>query len=220
MTGQNKEKLKRLLNKWPQNSIVTSQWLRGLKISRQLVQSYVRAGWIKPLGHGAYQRADLKVTWYQALAGLQKQKKMLVHVGGPTAIALRGASHYLRLSHKERVFLFSPPKVHLSTWFYKYSWNQPIEHIKTSFLPSKLAVSLYDYQNTKIMLSSLERAILECLYISPKKFTLLECYQILEGLRLLRPRVLQKLLISCHSIKVKRLFLYMTEKAQLLVSKK
>ena len=220
MNIQNRNKLKTLLNKWPQGSIATARWLRSLGISRQLVQSYIQAGWIKPLGPGAYQRADLKVTWYKALTGLQKQTKLPVHVGGPTAIALRGASHYLRPSNKESVFLFSPPGVNLPKWFYRYSWKQPIEHIKTSFLPPKLAISSYEYQNTRLMLSSLERAIMECLYISPEKFDILECYQILEGLRLLRPSALQKVLINCRSIKVKRLFLYMTEKSRLPVLKK
>ena len=220
MNIQKRNKLKKLLNKWPQGSIATSQWLRSLGISRQLVQIYIRAGWIKALGPGAYQRADVKITWYNALAGLQKQNQLSVHVGGPTAILLRGASHYLRLSGKNSVFLFSPHGVSLPKWFYRYPWKQSIEHIKTSFLPPKLATSTGDYQNTKIILSSLERAIMECLYISPKKFEILECYQILEGLRLLRPNVLQKILINCHSIKVKRLFLYMAEKSQLSALKK
>ena len=78
MDIQNRNKLKTLLNKCPQGSIATSQWLRSLGISRQLVKSYIQVGWIKPLGHGAYQRADLEMTWYQALMGLQKQMKLSV----------------------------------------------------------------------------------------------------------------------------------------------
>ena len=218
MSIQNRNKLKILFNKWPQGSIATAQWLRSLGISRQLVQSYIRSGWIKSLGSGAYLRTDLEITWYKALTGLQKQMSLPVHVGGPTAIFLRGASHYLR--SKDSVFLFSALGVSLPKWFYRYPWKQSIEHIKTSFLPPKLATSADDYQNTKINLSSMERAIMECLYISPKKFEILECYQILEGLRLLRPNVSQEVLENCRSIKVKRLFLYMAEKAQLPVLKK
>ena len=105
MNIQNRNKLKMLLNKWPKGSVVTSRWMRQRGISRQLVQSYIRAGWIKPLGHGAYQRADLEVKWHEALSGLQKQINLPVHIGGPTAIALRGASHYLR-SNRESVFSF------------------------------------------------------------------------------------------------------------------
>ena len=219
MNIQNRNKLKILLNKWPQGSLVTSVWLRQWGISRQLVQSYIQAGWITSLGPGAYQRTNAKIKWYEALAGLQKQTNLPVHIGGPTAITLRGASHYLRLN-KEPVFLFSFPGVSLPKWFYRYPWKQSIEHIRTSFLPLKSATSVHNYQNTKIITSSLERAILECLYISPKRFDIVECYQILEGLRLLRPNTLQKILIDCRSIKVKRLFLYMAEKAQLPIFSK
>ena len=219
MNIQNRSKLKILLNKWPQGTVVTSPWLRQRGISRQLVQSYIRAGWIIPLGYGAYQRANIKVKWYEALAGLQQQMNLQVHIGGPTAISILGAAHYLR-SNKEKVFLFSSPDISLPKWFYQYPWKQPIEHIKTSFLPPKLVTIKHDYQNTKVTLSCMERAILECLYISPKKFDILECYQIMEGLRLLRPATLQKILMNCNSIRVKRLFLYMADKANLPVFKK
>ena len=220
MAIQKREKLKNLQNHWPHEGIVTSTWLRRLGISRQLVQSYIQQGWIKPLGSGAYQKAKDQIKWYGALASLQRQNNLLVHVGGPTAIAIWGASHYLRLSSKEKIFLFSESDTYLPRWFYKHPWNPLIKHIKTSFLDSKLAVNFYNYQNVKISLSSLERAFIECLYISPKNFNLLECYQILEGLRALRPSIVQKVLMNCKSIKVRRLFLYMAEKAKLSVFKK
>ena len=55
--------------------------------------------------------------------------------------------------------------------------------------------------------------MLECLYLAPKKQDLVECYQVMEGLTNLRPKVMQELLEHCGSVKVKRLFLYMAEKA-------
>jgi len=42
---------------------------------------------------------------------------------------------------------------------------------------------------------------------------LVECYHVMEGLTTLRPKILQALLEQCSSIKVKRLFLYMANKA-------
>ena len=53
-----------------------------------------------------------------------------------------------------------------------------------------------------------------CLYLTPKKQELVECYEIMEGLNNLRPKQVQELLEACTSIKVKRLFLYMAEKAR------
>ena len=71
----------------------------------------------------------------------------------------------------------------------------------------------YSVDGLKIQVSSPERAILECLYLTPDRFDIVECYQILEGLVNLRPKILQELLENCNSIKVKRLFIFMAAKA-------
>jgi len=54
---------------------------------------------------------------------------------------------------------------------------------------------------------------MECLYLVPKEQDLVECYEIMEGLNNLRPMQVQKLLETCGSIKVKRLFLFLANKA-------
>ena len=54
---------------------------------------------------------------------------------------------------------------------------------------------------------------MECLYLVPNKQSLLECYEIMEGLNNLRPPHVQALLEQCSSVKVKRLFLYLAEKS-------
>ena len=54
---------------------------------------------------------------------------------------------------------------------------------------------------------------MECLYSVPKSQPLLEVYEIMEGLNNLRPASVQALLEACKSVKVKRLFLYLAEKA-------
>jgi hypothetical protein len=42
---------------------------------------------------------------------------------------------------------------------------------------------------------------------------LVECFKIFEGLVNLKPKLITELLLACNSVKVKRLFLYMAEKA-------
>lgn len=54
---------------------------------------------------------------------------------------------------------------------------------------------------------------MECLYLAPQKMQLMECYELMEGLNNLKPTQVQLLLENCRSVKVKRLFLYMAEKA-------
>jgi hypothetical protein len=72
----------------------------------------------------------------------------------------------------------------------------------------------YKTGSISLQISSPERAILECLHLTPINFDLVECYQVFEGLSNLRPKLLQELLEICTSIKVKRLFLFMADKAK------
>lgn len=218
MSIQRDNKLQRALASWTPKTVGTSSWLGTLGISPQLVKRYVESGWIESIGQGAYKRLNEALEWQGAVSALQIQMELPIHLGGPTAIEFQGSSHYVRMG-KIPVFLFSQPKVHLPKWFTAYDWGQPILHVKSAFLPNDLGTNPYQYSDIKICVSTVERAILECLYLSPKQFDLFECHQITEGLRGLRPKLLQELLESCASIKVKRLFLFMADKARLPVLK-
>ena len=68
-----------------------------------------------------------------------------------------------------------------------------------------------------LVASAPERAILECLLLAPERMDLVETYGLLENLRTLRPQVMQSLLESCSSVKVKRLFMFLAERAGLPV---
>ena len=61
-------------------------------------------------------------------------------------------------------------------------------------------------------MSTPERAILELLDEVPERETFHQADKLMEGLRTLSPRRLQKLLEDCRSIKVKRLFLWFAER--------
>lgn len=218
MSVQKDKKLQNLLANWLPKTVGTSFWLRTLGIYPQLVKRYVESGWLESIGQGAFKRPNEMVAWQGALNALQMQMKIPVHVGGPTALAFHGMSHYVRMG-KETVFLFSSLKIRLPTWFTAYVWNQPVDHVKTAFLHTQLGINVYQYHDINIRVSTPERAILECLYLSPKQFDLLECYQAMESLQGLRPKLMQDLLESCTSIKVKRLFLFMADNVNLPVMK-
>ncbi|MEO6283060.1 MAG: type IV toxin-antitoxin system AbiEi family antitoxin [Dyadobacter sp.] len=218
MSLLNNIKIKNLLENWLPGHVATSAWLKEMGVSRQLVQRYQQSGWVEAIGVGAYKRPKEFVGWYGAVASLQKQLSLDVHVGGPTAFSVRGGGHYLRLG-KEPIFLFSVLNEHLPKWFTDFNWGNPIHHLRTSTFPVDVGVGSYNHLNIELKVSAPELAILECLYISPKAFDLLECYQILEGQQTLRPELMQQLLVECSSVRVKRLFLYMAQKAKLPVMK-
>lgn len=212
MATQKDQKLKKLMTQLRPGAVCLAAWLEQQGISRDLQQYYVRSGWLEAVGRGAYAKPGGSVDWQSALEALQQQANLDVHVGGFTALANKGYGHYLYLG-KERIQLFSPLGVNLPAWFAKHDWGATVQHTKTGFLPRR--DGLKDIENTsrELKQSAPERAMMECLYLTPKTMGLVECYQLMEGLANLRPNLVQALLESCASVKVKRLFLYMATKA-------
>ena len=213
MSTNNDKKLMRLLSNHIPGTVLLASWLEKNGFSRDLQQYYLKSGWLESYGIGTFKRPNENVKWTGALNSLQRQTELQVHVGGLTSISLQGLSHYVRME-KEPLYLFSPQYVKLPKWFLNQEWSNQIIHVKTKFLPANSALFEYSRDGLKLQLSSPERAILECLYLAPDRFDMMEGYQILEGLVNLRPKVLQELLENCRSIKVKRLFLFMASKAR------
>jgi hypothetical protein len=205
-------KIQNLLQVWPSGTVATTGWLADLGISAQLLKRYTSSNWVKPLARSAYTKMGDQVTWQGGLYAMQTQNKLAIHAGALTAMALQGYAHYARFG-RETVFLFSPLNTSLPAWFKHHDWAQTVQHHKTSFLPDQLGLTDYQTPLFSIKVSTAERAMLECLYLAPETVDLVECYQIMEGLTTLRPKLLQSLLEQCSSIKVKRLFLYMAHKA-------
>lgn len=196
--------------------VATSGWLQGLGVSPQLVQRYVASGWLEPVATGVFKRPGETLTWQGALHSLQVQSNLAVHVGALTALSAEGSAHYLRLG-RETVLLFSKAGVGLPAWFKARDWAADLRHTQTGFLPPDLGVRDAMVGGFSLKASAPERAILESLHLAPQAVDLMEAYQVLEGLRTLRPALMQSLLDACGSIKVKRLFLFMAEKAGLPV---
>ncbi len=143
---------------------------------------------------------------------IQKQLKLSIHPGGKTALQLLGYAHYLseKLSN---LYLFGYREEKLPTWYHKYNWNVNTNYSANQLFPEELSTGYteYSHKNFTINISSAERAMVEMLYHFPKHHSFDECYQIMENLITLRPKVCQELLENCNSIKVNRLFLFMAD---------
>jgi hypothetical protein len=212
MSTQKEPKIRKLLEQHTPGTVCLATWLESIGISRDLQKRYRKSGWLESVGTGAFKRPGDTVQWQGGLYALQTQAHLPVHAGAFTALSRRGLLHYARVA-KETVFLFSPPKTTLPKWFKDYNWDSLVHHVKTSMLSETLGLTKHEEKTFTITISSPERAILECLYLTPNTLDLVECYHVLEGLTNLRPKMMQELLEACTSIKVKRLFLYMAEKA-------
>lgn len=213
MATQNETKLKTLIKSIQPGSVVLASWLEGKGISRNLLWHYLKSGWLESVGRGAYIRTGDKVNWKGGMVAMQEQAGIKVHVGALSALSLQGQSHYFRLG-EEILFFFSPYKSKLPKWFENHDWQANLFHQQTSFIPENLGLINHSEGSLNIKISSPERAILECLYLAPKKLDLIECFHLMENLVNLKPKLLQELLENCDSFKVNRLFLFLAEKAR------
>lgn len=216
MTAFPQHKLKTVLQDWTPHAVVTHAWLKQRGVSHDLAREYVNNGWLERLGPGTFKRPKDQVTWQGALSSLQTQLGLKVHVGALTALTADGGSHYARPGG-ETVFLFSETGTTLPKWFREHAWPAPISLTQTNLLPPDMGLRKGANAGFQLQTSAAERAVLEALHLAPKDVDLIELFQIVEGLRTLRPKLVQSLLEACNSIKVKRLFLFMAQRASLPV---
>lgn len=209
---ENSAKINQLLLKWPNKVVYLTSWLVKEGYSMQLLHRYKKSNWIRAFGNGAIQKCGDKITIEGAVYALQQQAELGIHPAGRTALSLMGKTHYLELMAKNYV-LFGSKGEKLPTWMANQKWEKEIKYYSSLFLPANLGFVDKDMNGFTIKVSGLARAIMECLYLSPKDQELMECYELMEGLNNLRPSLVQELLEQCTSVKVKRLFLYMAKKA-------
>lgn len=212
MSTEKPTKINKLLQQSPSGVVLVSSWLSEQGYSPELIRNYKKSKWLKAFGNGAVIRFNDKVDYLGAVHSLQNQLGLTMHPAAKTALSLLGRAHFLEMN-PHQVYLFAYEKEVLPTWFKKHPWKPQIAFFTSSFLPINLGITSIEHKNFCVKISAPTRAILECLYLTPDKISLLECYKIMEGLTDLVPSQLQELLEKCTSVKVKRLFLYLADKS-------
>lgn len=200
----------------PNGLVFSASYLSSQGFDPQLLAQYKKSKWLVSLGDGAYARYGDKVDWQGALSAMQNQLNLSLHCGARTALELQGYSHYVASMQRD-IFLFGSSGQKLPRWFEKYTWDVNVTYKMTSLFPENLQGSYVSFSagSFTINISSPERAAMEMLYHVPAKQGFDEAARIMESLLTLRPVLVQKLLEACASIKVKRLFLYMAQAANL-----
>lgn len=230
MSSENRHKLNLLITQWPLGTLMTHAMLQEKGIYQQLVNKYTKSGWLEPIARGVFKRAGDTVDWTGALALLQTQLHLSVHLAGKTALEFSGIQHFFHLGGGGVIWLFGKPGENLPKWFLGGNtwdrWNRKIKYI-TPKLFDDASLGLTEQQigrhistdsvtqkhpsQYKIVVSSIERAVLEMLYLIPREQSLVEAKYLMEGLMTLRPNLMQALLEQCRSIKAKRLFLFLAD---------
>jgi hypothetical protein len=168
-------------------------------------------GLLKRLGAKAYKRSGDKITWVGAVAAMQSQIGLPLHVGGMAALQLLGRAEISPYFGRREISLFADLRAKMPSWFSNNKWHTVFEIHRTSLFGNydgSLGIVEKEIDGITIQHSSLERAAIEMIFLSPKYHTLYDLTELMEKLRGLQPDVVQLLLENCNSIKVKRFFLY------------
>ena len=214
MSDQKGEKLNRLILNWPKGTVQATSYLNADGYSRSLLSRYVKGRWIESAGRGAYSLYKDKIDWSGAVYALQKQLNLPVYPGGKIALELKGFAHYLQT--KDKVYLYCNEHSKLPSWFVGGGWKAEIIYTQAKLFKKDFHAALTDYtkNNYTIKISAPEQAAIEMLYHVPKKIEFSEASLIMENLTTLRPGLVQQLLENCKFVSVKRLFLYMADRAR------
>ena len=213
MSTKTASKINLLLQNAPKGVVLQSSWLLKQGYSHDLQQSYLRTNWLVPIGTGAYKRAGDDVTIFGALYALQDQSEKKIHIGGLSSLSLQGISHYVAMGN-DILHLFANPGFKLPKWFIQNQWNRNYMLKTTNLLPPDLSLIKYDFGSFQVKISSPARAMMEYLDSAPDALDLEEAWLIMESLNNLHPGQVQELLGQNQSIKTKRLFLFLAEKAE------
>jgi hypothetical protein len=137
-------------------------------------------------------------------------------VAALTALELQGYGHFLRLGKSSLIWLFrNSDEAHtLPKWFAdNFAKENTVFYLKRDFLSKAGPLGLHEYsvKDFQIIISTPERAMLECMELAPERLSLEHAKTLMENMTTLRPSLVQQLLVACTSIKAKRLFMFFAE---------
>lgn len=210
---QMSSKIKFLQRQAQETPILLSAWMEQNGVTRSHLANMTHRSWLTRMASGVYHFQGYKPTLYAILHSYHKLLGADLALGASTSLYLRGYSHYAYMGGIP-VFLYSPSLQRIPKWISHYDWGFSLTTFSTNiFSGSSIGVEIIEAEGYSVLASSIERAFLECLHLSPKHYSLMDLYYIMEMLTTLRPKHIQELLELCSSVKVKRLFLFMAEKA-------
>ncbi|MGN0236692.1 MAG: type IV toxin-antitoxin system AbiEi family antitoxin domain-containing protein [Lepagella sp.] len=205
-------KINKLRQQTPSDGILLTSWLERSGISRSEITDYTKSGWLQRIATGVYRFDGDTPTIYGILSSYQQKGMLTYHIGAASALELRGFTHYITMGTPS-VVIFTPLRPGLPKWINSIDLGVHIVDVSTKIF-GDFGLEEMENDGRRLMVATPERAIMECILLSPTHYNLTDVYYLMEMLSSLRSRLVQQLLENCTSIKVKRMFLYMAEKSQ------
>ena len=174
------------------------------QVSAALAAHYSRTGWLTRLETGVYAFPGGRLDRDQCLLFLQGRTDGL-HVGGKTALAWQGVTHYL--TNVETLTLWGAEKTRLPSWFV----NQfPASYRSWALLNNKVAARgliTPPGLTQHVKVSARERALLELLRDIRTEVELEEARHLFFATKGMRVKIAGELLEGCTNVRTVRLFL-------------
>jgi hypothetical protein len=196
-----------LINKvqvrFPRGAPFGSEALHALGVSNDLVNHYVRSGWLTRLGRGVFMHAGDDLQLDASLVFLESRMKDL-HVAAKSALARHGYRQNLAVD--ERLILWSASATDLPGWFtgrFSVRMNRSRIFLSPSGMSSGLVRPPESPEGPG--LAEPELALLEMLSEVGVHQEVEEARAILESMRQIRIRRLRFWLGNCKQVKTVRL---------------
>ena len=205
-------KIQTILQHGYNNGLLCTSWLEKQKVSRTEQVQYVRSGWLVRIVPGIYRFSGAKPTLYGALASMDEQIGLNYRIAAYSALEIHGYTHYISFGQPQ-AYIITPSDKRLPKWMSKYEWDMTLREFSTKVFDGMIGVAAIEQNDMTLRVSSPELAMLECLQLTSGAHNLMDLFYLMESLTTLRASLVTQLLEQCSSVKVKRLFLYMAEKA-------
>lgn len=190
--------------------VMFSEWLSKEGYSKQLLQKYRSAGWLTPVCRGVMSMRDSMPNALDCLACYNEQMGKSFRVAAHSALELAGFNHYVPMG--KPILMVACTDKTIPAWMKSDKFDRTFVTFSTEAFPD-VATSTYETGNFELLISAPEQAFMECLLLAPQRYSFMDLFYIMEQLAPMRPDVVQHLLETSTNYKVKRLFLYMAEKA-------
>jgi len=188
-----------------------ASYLKEKGFSSQLLSRYVKSGWLEMHYKGVYVKPKTHITLGGLLNTLITQKNMLMHISGIDALRLFGYFEQMHFANKS-VLVYASKRIFLPKWVKECEKHEKIsvKLVCSNLFPDEMFTNKIEYDGFGIPASIPERAVFEALNevkTSDEYFDFLKVFEMIANLK---SDYLETLMTKCNSIKVKRMFLYVS----------
>lgn len=210
MSRVSTSKINRLLMDSVSGGLLFSEWLRKNGYSSQLLKKYRDSKWLEPLTHGVMLRQNDNLSAMAAVYCYNFQTGKTARIAAHSALELHRFNHFVPMGKPKLMVSFESANV--EEWTKSERYDMTIVPFHTTIFNKPLTQS-FRKGNLSLLISTPEQAFLECLHLVPTYYNYMDLYYIMEQLTVLNPEKVQIALENVSSQRIKRMFLYMAEKA-------